>query len=288
MKTVVALLALSSLACSTAQALAPCNPVAQSGPVTVELVNGAGQRLETFGHGGSVWVLGAYGDRYGIRVHNNSGERVEAVVSVDGRDAIDGKPASFTKRGYLIQPWGDVTIDGFRVSDADVATFRFASVGESYAARMGNARNVGVIGVAVFRERYVPPPPRPVEPTYGWRYEDDAAGDEGLRGTARREAPSADAPSGASGAPAAEAAPTKTSRPGLGTEFGERRYSPVRSVSFERASSRPSHQIALRYNDATGLRRLGIDLACGQDDWERTTARPFQESSGYATPPPGW
>ncbi len=283
MRHAAALLALSSLACATAQAVAPCNPVAQSGPVVVDLVDESGRNLDTFGHRGSVWVRGSYGDRYAIRVRNQSGERVEAVVSVDGRDAIDGKPASWSKRGYLIPAWGEVTIDGFRVSNADVATFRFASVGESYAARMGNARNVGVIGVAAFRERtYAPPPPAPYVPYRGdW---DDGA----TSGAEKRGDPAA--PSGA--APSAESAPRDRSSQGLGTEFGERRYSPVRSVSFERVSSRPSYEVALRYNDASGLARLGIDLACSHrtpdPDWRRTTARPFEESSGYATPPPGW
>jgi hypothetical protein len=34
-----------------------------------------------------------------------------------------------------------------------VAAFRFGGVGDSYAATKGAARNVGVIGVAVFDER---------------------------------------------------------------------------------------------------------------------------------------
>ncbi len=34
-----------------------------------------------------------------------------------------------------------------------MATFRFGSVGDSYAAQQGDARNVGVIGVALFAER---------------------------------------------------------------------------------------------------------------------------------------
>ena len=39
---------------------------------------------------------------------------MEAVVSVDGRDVIDGKPADFrNKRGYLVPAWGSVDIDGF-------------------------------------------------------------------------------------------------------------------------------------------------------------------------------
>ena len=136
----------------------------------------------TYEYGGGTYVLGQLGARYTLRVANHSGRRVEAVVSVDGRDAIDGRPADFRgKRGYLIPAWGSVDIDGWRISHSEAAAFRFSSVPESYAARMGNAREVGVIGVAVFPERYVPPPPpvyyprRPYELPYSSRSRDESS-----------------------------------------------------------------------------------------------------------------
>src|SRR5690606_2337202 len=50
-------------------------------------------------------------------------------------------------------------------------------------------------------------------------------------------------------------------RPGLGTEFGEQRYSAVSWTQFVRASaSKPSAIAELRYNDAAGLQALGIRL----------------------------
>jgi hypothetical protein len=53
-------------------------------------------------------------------------------------------------------------IDGFRRSDAEVAAFRLGDVARSYAASKGKARNVGVIGIALFAERrpvaFEPPP----------------------------------------------------------------------------------------------------------------------------------
>lgn len=291
-------LALSSItalvACTnTAHAIAPCNPVAADGPVSVDVVGEGGSSLDTFGKRGQVWVLGRYGERYSIRVRNRSAERVEAVVSVDGLDAIDGKPASFQKRGYLIQPWGEVVIDGFRVSNADVATFRFASVRDSYAAKTGSARNVGVIGVAVFREQVPPPSPRPwpIEPESDLRrdnrdYGDSDFGHRGEGGAA--PAPAGPAEGKSDAAPhSAEKAPT--SRPGLGTEFGERRHAPVRQVAFERRSSRPTSTLSLRYDDARGLEAQGVDLSCGSNDaWRRRTAQPFAEGGSYAAPPPGW
>jgi hypothetical protein len=101
------------------------------------------------------------GERYLLRVHNASNRRVEVVVSVDGRDVVDGRPASLEKRGYLVLPHSDLAIDGFRLPQESVAAFRFSSVSRSYAARMGDDRDVGVIGVAIFVEeprRWAPPP----------------------------------------------------------------------------------------------------------------------------------
>src|SRR5436190_869483 len=86
-------------------------------PYGVELLGGDYRRLPTFYASGRSYVMGAIGERYRIRVTNPTSRRVEAVISVDGLDALDGKTASFEdKRGYVIAPWGDVTIEGFRTS----------------------------------------------------------------------------------------------------------------------------------------------------------------------------
>ncbi|QQR90333.1 MAG: hypothetical protein IPJ88_00835 [Myxococcales bacterium] len=122
----------------------------KQGPYSFEVLNN-GQRVSTFYHKGQSYVLGQNGQRYTIRVHNNSSRRVEAVVSVDGLDVLDGKKANFGKRGYLISAWSYVDIDGWRTSDATVSAFRFSSVANSYAARTSGDRNVGVIGVAIFQ-----------------------------------------------------------------------------------------------------------------------------------------
>jgi len=115
------------------------------------LIDGAPAR--TFERGGETYVLGAMGARYTLRVVNHSGRRVEAVVSVDGRDVIDGKPAELRRRGYIVDPHDTLVIDGFRTSDSDVAAFRFGRVADSYAARTSGDRNVGVVGLATFSER---------------------------------------------------------------------------------------------------------------------------------------
>lgn len=124
------------------------------GVVTARLKGENGRFLSGFEAGGKEFVTGMAGDRYAIVLQSNVPARLEVVVSVDGLDVIDGRAASFTKRGYLLDPHGSIEIDGFRQSMETVAAFRFGSVKDSYAEKKhGDARNVGVIGVAVFNEQ---------------------------------------------------------------------------------------------------------------------------------------
>jgi hypothetical protein len=126
------------------------------GFLTVRVLDDNGAPLPTFMHSGRTLVQGEHGRRYTIEIQNRSSNRFEAVVSVDGLDVIDGQPASFSKRGYLVHPFATVEIDGFRQNMDEVAAFRFGSVRNAYASRKGSDRNVGVIGVAFFAERGAP------------------------------------------------------------------------------------------------------------------------------------
>ena len=124
------------------------------GAVNVGLRNDSGGFFRSLAAGDSDYVIGEAGSRYVIVLQNNTEVRFEAVVSVDGLDVLDGRAASFKKRGYLLDPRGELEIDGFRQSTDSVAAFRFGSVRDSYAAQKhGETRNVGVIGVALFNER---------------------------------------------------------------------------------------------------------------------------------------
>jgi hypothetical protein len=125
---------------------------AAQGSVSVRLLDENGSPLPTTNFGGRDYVAGADGQRYVIHIENHTGNRFEAVATVDGLDVIDGQGGSFSKRGYLVNPWSTLEIDGFRRSQAVVAAFRFGAVKDSYAARKGSDRNVGVIGVAFFHE----------------------------------------------------------------------------------------------------------------------------------------
>lgn len=289
------------------------------------LIDGVPAR--SYHHAGESFVLGQLGSRYTLRVANHTGRRIEAVVSVDGRDVIDGRPGDFrSKRGYLVPGWGSVDIEGWRISHAQAAAFRFSSVPDSYAARTGSAREVGVVGVAIFPERRVPPPvyrrpyalPGPTPPHYprddyrrGRSYDEESASgapsaDASAPPSPRSApAPRDAAPSSAAGEAEIGRAPGKGARaeampprhrPGLGTEYGESVSSPIYEVDFVRESaSRPSVFLGVRYNDRDGLLAMGIPLDrdptyCGWDDGDlRRAAEPFPAAGGrFAAPPPGW
>jgi hypothetical protein len=122
------------------------------GAVTVVVQDGDGEALESVRKDGQLFVVGRAGERYSLRLRNNTRRRFEAVATVDGLDVMDGSRGSFDHRGYILPPSGEVVIDGFRRNENEVAAFRFGSVASSYAAQSGDARDVGVIGVAFFRE----------------------------------------------------------------------------------------------------------------------------------------
>ena len=315
-----------ALSLTLASACAEARPVGDAraaGPLTRAaggyelevLVDGA--PAPTFFQRGETYVLGARGARYTLRITNHTGRRAEVVASVDGRDVVDGRAADFrTKRGYVVPAWGSVDIDGWRLSRAEVAAFRFSSVADSYAARTGAAREVGVIGAAVFPERFVPErraPPRPLELPYtspraseppadrwGDLSEDPGAGADGGHAAKRAEGggpPVASAPAAPAGESARGDAPPAR-RPGLGTEFGEAVGSSVREVAFARASAAtPAVILGARYDDRAGLVALGIDVdadgcgawACDRDLELRQTATPFPVTERrFAAPPPCW
>jgi len=235
-----------------------------SGGYRIQLEDVHGNHLRSYTHGRATYVLGQYGARYNIRVFNQTNQRVEAVVTVDGRDAISGATGDYvTQRGYVIDPYDSVLVEGFRRSLSQIAAFRFTNPADSYAGRRGTAQNVGVIGVAIFKERrrhaYRKRSKRMARGSYG-RQEPIPGREYGAANDARSSAAPAmkrrHLPNGGS-LHAHEYENTQN----LGTRFGENRRSNAVEVPFKRASSRhPSRVIAVYYDDRAGLASRGIYL----------------------------
>ncbi len=168
---------------------------------------------------GRQYAAGEPGHRYAIRLTNRSGERVLAVVSVDGVNVVTGQTANPQQSGYVLEPWQSTTINGWRKNMSEIAAFNFAPLPESYAARTGRPGDVGVIGVAVFEEqRYYP------------QYDDEVALSKREPGS--MPYPSAQAPAAPSARDQAAGAASEMARPRseekLGTGHGEREWSHAR------------------------------------------------------------
>lgn len=133
--------------------LAPYRAHTPAGGITVALTDQYGNLLHGGHANGRALIVGRAGQRYNLVIQNQTGGRYEVVASVDGLDVIDGQAAKLSKRGYILEPYSTLTIDGFRRSRSAVAAFRFGRVSQSYAARTSGDRNVGVIGAAFFAER---------------------------------------------------------------------------------------------------------------------------------------
>ena len=259
MRKLLALLALSILS--------GCASVADAGRLAeVEIVSRAsGQKLETWRHGGRLYVAGTPGERYALRLANRSGGRLLTVLSVDGVNAVSGETAAARQSGYVLGPWQSAEIRGWRKSLDDVAAFYFTALPDAYAARTGRPDNVGVIGIAVFRERQVRPvySPLPAPPIASGRAREQAS--------AKAAAPAADSAM-------AEAAPQR-----LGTGHGQREWAPVGQTDFVRATRSPQQLSQLRYDDADTLVAIGV-LPRWHPPHARSAPRAFP--NGFVQDPP--
>lgn len=213
----------------------------------------AGRTLPVHWSEGMRYVAGEPRHEYGIRLRNRSGERVLAVVSVDGVNVVSGETASPSQSGYVLDPWQTTTVTGWRKSMDGVAAFYFTALADAYAARTGRPRHVGVIGVAVFRERV--PAPAPSESA------ESAANDASPPG---RAAPASPAPEAGRSAARDEAARRGSQRSEakvaqrLGTGHGRRLDSQVQWTAFERASDTPACVLAFHYDSRRNLVALGV------------------------------
>jgi hypothetical protein len=256
-----------------ALATSACGPLDARPLVGIDVIDrDTGQWLPEAHARGSDWIPGDPGHRYSVRLSNNSGERVLVVLSVDGVNAVTGETASPSQAGYVLAPWQSTEIAGWRKSLDDVAQFYFTDLPDSYAARTGRPDNVGVIGIAVFRERQRPIVyPMPAPPVANAEY----ARDKAAAPSAAREASAAtDSAYGA-------AQPQR-----IGTGHGAREWSPVGQTMFERASSRPSQVTQLRYDDRNALVAMGI---LPHEEWRRANdGEPRAFPNGFVADPPNW
>jgi hypothetical protein len=141
------LLLLAGMTCAAAQSALAHWPVSPLASVDV-YDRTSGTVLAVYEKDGRRYVVGTPGHEYEIRVRNRTGERILAVTSVDGVNVVSGETASPAQSGYVLDGGGSVDIAGWRRSLERTAAFYFTDLGDSYAARTGRPKDVGVIGVA--------------------------------------------------------------------------------------------------------------------------------------------
>ena len=84
--------------------------------------------------------------RYAVSVRNALPGRIMGVVSVDGVNVVSGQTAAWHQTGYVLSPWQQYDITGWRKTDHEVAAFHFTTRHVShriYRTREGAGRLPG-------------------------------------------------------------------------------------------------------------------------------------------------
>ena len=275
------------LAAASALALTGCStPAGAIGSmVDVNVIDRVtGETLPMYWHDGRWWVPGKPGNRYAVSLTNRSGGRTLTVLSVDGVNVVSGATAAHDQTGYVLNQGQHAQITGWRKNLARVAAFEFTALPNSYAARTGRPDHVGVIGVAVFRERvrHVPLPEPAVAPPLSRSKSEVQQGAE-RDSAARASEPASPSASGDSGY--LEGARTeRRDQQRLGTGHGRSEYAPTQHVAFERAQSTPDELIAIHYDSRDNLIAMGV-IAQPRYRYGRAPD-PFPGPVGFVPDPP--
>ena len=215
-----------------------------------------GLSLPLYTHEGRLYVPGEPKHEYEIRIRSTTGARVLAVTSVDGVNVLTGKTASPEQSGYVLDARGSVDIAGWRKSLDRIATFYFTALKDSYAARTGRPGDVGVIGVALFREK---------QPCcWPWLHKNESDGlapqsyDRSDSAPAAPSSKSEESARDSLGAATERRSAQKKTESKLGTGHGRSEHSTVVYTEFERASETPDEVIAIYYDSHRNLVAQGV------------------------------
>ena len=231
---------------------------------------------------GRYYLEAREGGRYLIRLSNRTAERLGVVLTVDGLNVISGQRDRGRGRMYVLDPWRQATVQGWRSSLQEVRRFTFVDEKASYAARSNKANaRMGWIEVSVYREkrRWRHPHPR-LDDTKGSA---DRPSEAGERSGRDESAPSAAEPM-AEGEARAQGKSSARARSYPGTGWGSRTHDPVVLVDF-RPESSPAQRVTLRYEYRRALVALGV-LPSPHVPHDRLWERD-RGASGFA-PPPLW
>ncbi len=285
--------------------------------VEVNVLRGADEvPLKEYGLDCKTFIEAKDGFEYSLRIRNNNPYRVLVVASVDGLSVLDGKAASKDGNGYVLNAYDKLNIKGYRATNEEVGAFKFVKKPQSYAASKGDPSNVGVISVAVFKEKqywqynnYILQQKKNDCDEYFWNDStikpiisgttytcDIKAGnieyksDNVLRGMSRESSQSTyscniNSSVNAQAFNCAQATPQPQSVEtfAAGSTWGKKIQDKVVEVSFEKESNCPCAEFNVYYDFRAGLEKLGIKFTK-----ETQVNFPNGFPGKYAEPPSGW
>lgn len=241
-----------------------------------------GKTLLTHEFEGKQYIAGTPGHRYTIHLVNRTDRRVLTVLSVDGINAMTGETANPNQGGYVLAPYQSYDVNGWRKSTEEVAQFNFTALSNSYAARTDRPNNVGVIGVAVFREEVpqkieeanVGLAREPAKPSVHPDPMPNEANDSLEHSVSRESAPAPppmSQPSTTGELPVHAKRAREVEKPNdyrkadiastdgpLGTGHGARESSHIEMVEFTRETSQPNQVISVYYDSYRNLVAHGV------------------------------
>lgn len=226
------------------------------------------------------------GSSYAIRLENRTGQRIGVALTVDGLDVISGvqgtphRSMGSPGRMYILDPWGETVVRGWRTSLSEIRRFTFVDEKVSYAARTGQANpRMGWIELSVYREhrpyirRWLPMQPR--------TRDEAARPPEDAEGSGKSQAA---APEGAEATGLAKEAARAPRSAYPGTGWGGRDDDPAQIVSFDPEPA-PAETVVVRYEYANALRALGI---LPRPDYGRDRLRERERGEWGFAAPPAW
>jgi len=104
------------------------------------------------------FVEGRSGDEYSVIFYNRCNSDLLVVLSIDGVNVKDGRPAGVNQSGFVIKAGVMDEVRGYPTGAYSGKAFQFTSVAKSKVRySTGDTRNVGVIGIAVFKPQGTDP-----------------------------------------------------------------------------------------------------------------------------------
>ena len=264
-----------------------------------------GETLMPILHDGEWWIAGRPGARYAVLLANRYGARTLNVLSIDGVNAISDETAAWNQRGYVLDPYSNMQVTGWRKSMEQINAFEFTTLANSYATRTGRPANLGVIGVAIFNEKPQPPVPMVQDqvsraPHSLWPFKRSApAASATLPSPAPVEQARAEAEADTNAPLIARANESRKSSAGMlssivperqeriGTGYGATENSSIVNVRFERMQSTPNEVVTIHYDRRENLIAMGIIPAPTIPPIAANPpANPFPNSGGFVPEPP--